>query len=207
MRGALGTGPASGSSGGHHSLCLTSPSGAGRTSNRPSLWLLSSSFSLPTKFGCRETPSRSRTPAWADEPGPGFGGTGSPLLFFRYEAGAQPSLPWYLGGGGRMLVGLPCQVHGKKPRSNCASHDGSPGPGARGQHAARCLWTNPKCSELGVQGFSSWTPSLASHSNPTSSNPYVPAFGDPLPGKPLPPLLPASLPRLCIALFLLSNLS
>lgn len=123
MRGALGTepgapyvGPASGSSAGRHSLCLTSPSGAGRPSNRPSLWLLSSSFSLPAKFGCRETPSRSRTPAWADEPGPGFGGTGSPLLFFRYEAGAQPSLPWYLGGGGgRMLVRPPCQAHGKKP--------------------------------------------------------------------------------------------
>lgn len=43
---------------------------------------------------------------WADEPGPSFGGKGSPLLFFRYEAGAQPSLPWYLQGGGRTLVRL-----------------------------------------------------------------------------------------------------
>lgn len=61
-------------------LCFMSLSGAGRPSNRPSLWLLSSSFSRPV---CRVMPSSSGTPAWAGEPGPGFGGEGSPLLFLR----------------------------------------------------------------------------------------------------------------------------
>lgn len=169
MLGALGTGPASGSSGGHHLLCFTSPSGAGRPSNRPSLWLLSSSFSLPTKFGCRETPSRSRTPAWADEPGPGFGGTGSPLLFFRYEAGAQPSLPWYLGGGGRMLVGLPCQVHGKKPRSNCASHEGHQGPGLEASTRLAASGRTLSAQSLAFKAFPAGLPA-----SPLTATPHLP---------------------------------
>lgn len=81
---------------------------------------------------------------WAGELGPSFRDKGSPLLFFRYEAGAQPSLPWCLGGGGRMLVRLFCQAHVKKPHAYCESHfrprwQERRGTSARGQRLAHCL--------------------------------------------------------------------
>lgn len=110
---------------------------------------------------------------WAGELGPSFRDKGSPLLFFRYEAGAQPSLPWYLGGGGRMLVRWFCQAHVKKPHAYCESHfraqmagtKGSQVPGARGWHTSCCLLAKPKPSELGIQGLSN----LASVCLPASS--------------------------------------
>lgn len=77
-------------------LRLRSTFGNGRLSNLPSLWLPGPSLSRPPEFCCRDIPSKSSAYEWAEVADPNFCDNMSLLPFLRYDAGAQPSWPWYL---------------------------------------------------------------------------------------------------------------
>lgn len=136
---------------------------------------------------------------WAGEPGPSFREKGSPLLFFRYEAGAQPSLPWYLGGGGRMLVRLLCQAHGKQPHAYCESHfraqmAGTKGRKCPGPEAGTLLaasWQSLSPQSSAFKTFPTW-PLRASQQPPCPTHPTRPAASQTRFQLPCPPVPPRS---------------